>query len=131
MAFNYEFPYTDPNFYNDDWLLKKMKDLLSWMEATDQWKQDYEQAYEEFKQMVEDIENGTFPESIVKAFQKWMREHALDLIGELVKMVFFGLTDDGYFVAYMPEQWNDIIFGTSGLDDFPAGVDYGHLTLSY
>lgn len=27
MAYNYEYPYTDPNRYNDDWLLKKMQEL--------------------------------------------------------------------------------------------------------
>ena len=27
MAYNYEYPYTDPNRSNADWLLKKMKDL--------------------------------------------------------------------------------------------------------
>ncbi len=27
MAYNYEYPYTDPNRYNDDWLLSKMKEL--------------------------------------------------------------------------------------------------------
>lgn len=27
MAYNYEYPYTDPNRYNDDWLLNKMKEL--------------------------------------------------------------------------------------------------------
>ena len=27
MAFNYEYPYTDPNRYNADWLLNKMKEL--------------------------------------------------------------------------------------------------------
>ena len=29
MAYNYEYPYTDPNRYNADWLLNKMKDLES------------------------------------------------------------------------------------------------------
>ena len=29
MAYNYEYPYTDPNRYNDDWLLNKMKELDS------------------------------------------------------------------------------------------------------
>lgn len=27
MAYNYEYPYTDPNRYNADWLLKKMQEL--------------------------------------------------------------------------------------------------------
>ena len=27
MAYNYEYPYTDPNRYNDDWLLNKLKEL--------------------------------------------------------------------------------------------------------
>ena len=27
MAYNYEYPYTDPNRYNSDWLLNKMKEL--------------------------------------------------------------------------------------------------------
>lgn len=27
MAYNYEYPYTDPNRYNSDWILSKMKDI--------------------------------------------------------------------------------------------------------
>lgn len=49
----------------------------------------------------------------------------------IATMVFFNITDDGYFVAYIPESWDDITFGTTGLDVFPAGIDYGHLTLNY
>lgn len=131
MAFNYEYPYTDPNIYNDDWLLKKMKELLAWMEGIEEWKTEYQQAYNDYKQMIDDIENGTFPDSIVNAFNSWMGKNAINLVGQLVKMVFFGLTNDGYFIAYIPESWKDIIFGTTGLDDFPSSVPYGHLTLTY
>ena len=131
MAFNYEFPYTDPNLYNDDWLLSKMKELLAWMEATDAWKNDYAQAYEDFKKMVEDIENGTFPPSIINAFNLYMQRHGLELVGQLVKMVFFGITDEGYFVAYIPEFWDDIIFNTTGYDINLADYDFGHLVLSF
>lgn len=131
MAFNYEFPYTDPNFYNDDWILHKMKDILVWMEDTDEWKQQYQDALDEFRQLVTDIENGNFPEPIQEGFRKWMSENALDLIGELVKMVFFGITDDGYFVAYIPESWEDILFNTTGYDIALAGWDFGHLVLSF
>ncbi len=131
MAFNYEFPYTDPNLYNDDWLLKRMKELLAQMGDMEVWRQEYEQAYEDFKAMVADIEAGTFPESIRDAFSKWMQENAFSLVGELVKLVFFGITDSGHFVAYIPDGWDDIIFNTTGLDITIAGEDYGHLILSF
>lgn len=131
MAFNYEFPYTDPNLYNDDWLLKRMKELLSQLDELEEWKTLWQEEYEEFKYMVEQIEAGNFPQSIRDAFADWMRRNALDLVGELVKMVFFGLNDDGYFVAYIPEGWDDIIFNTTGLDLAIPGYDYGHLVLSF
>lgn len=131
MAFNYEFPYTDPNLYNDDWLLSKMKELLVKLDELEVWKTEYEQAYEDFKKMVEDIENGTFPDSVVNAFRSWMEQNAFSLVGELVKMVFFGITDSGHFVAYIPEYWDDILFNTTGYDIAIVGVDFGHLTLSF
>ena len=131
MAFNFEYPYVDPTQYNADWLLKKMQDLLARMESMDEWRAEYEEAYEDYKKLVEDVEAGTFPPSIAGAFNKWMSENALDLVGAMVKMVFFGITDDGYFVAYLPENWDDITFNTSGYDIALAGYDFGHLVLSY
>ena len=29
-----------------------------------------------------------------------------------MKMVWFGLTQDGYFVAYIPDSWDEITFDT-------------------
>ena len=50
----------------------------------------------------------------------------------IVTMVFFGITDDGYFVAYIPESWDDITFYTTELDIFlPIEPEYGHLVLAY
>ena len=131
MAFNYEFPYTDPNLYNDDWLLKRMKELLTQLDELEEWKQLWQAEYEEFKELVEQIEAGNFPESIRDAFAKWMSENAINLVGELVKMVYFGITNDGYFVAYIPDGWDDIIFNTTGYDITIAGEEFGHLTLSF
>lgn len=53
-------------------------------------------------------------------------------ISEAIKMVFFGLTDTGYFVAYIPESWDDITFNTTEYDiTVPCMTDFGHLVLSY
>ena len=50
----------------------------------------------------------------------------------IVTMVFFGITDDGYFVAYIPDSWDDITFYTTELDIFlDVEPEYGHLVLAY
>lgn len=50
----------------------------------------------------------------------------------IATMVFFGITDDGYFVAYIPDNWDDITFYTTELDIFlPIEPEYGHLVLAY
>lgn len=128
--FNNEYPYTDFHELNLSWVIKKMKELLDRMASMESWRAEHEKQYQQLKDLYDAVMSGNFPPSIVQAFQKWMQENALDLVGELVKMVFFGITDDGYFVAYIPESWDDIIFGTTGYDDFIPGYEYGHLTLS-
>lgn len=131
MAFNYEFPYTDPNLYNDDWLLAKMKQLASDIQEILDESSKFWDAYKEFEAMIAAIESGTFPESIRNAFANWMRDNAVDLVGELVKLVFFGINDEGYWVAYIPESWEDIIFNTTELDISIPGYEYGRLVLSF
>ena len=128
--FTNEYPYTDFHELNLSWVIIKIKQLLDKVDTLEEWRRNHEVEYSELKKLYDDIINGNFPDNVILAFNEWMQNNALDLVGELVKAVFFGITQDGYFVAYIPESWDDIIFGTSGLDDFPAGVDYGHLTLS-
>lgn len=131
MGFIEKYPYTDFEQLNLDWLLEKMKELIDANNVNYQELQDLAHRVDGFEAFYDDIMAGDFPEPFKVAFDHYIQENALDILGEAVKMVFFGLTDDGYFVAYIPESWNEITFGTTGLDDFPAGIPYGHLTLSY
>lgn len=129
--FNNEYPYTDFHELNLSWAIKQIIEVMNQVSTLKEWRIEHESEYQQLKDLYDAVMSGNFPPSIINAFEDWMRQNALDLVGELVKMVFFGITDDGYFVAYIPESWDDIIFGTTGLDDFPAGIEYGHLTLSY
>lgn len=69
--------------------------------------------------------------------QNWINnfdtKYAEKIIAQYIAtMVFFGLTDSGYFVAYIPENWESINFGTTGLDvDAPIQPEFGHLVLLY
>lgn len=58
--------------------------------------------------------------------EAWIAENMPDIIAKAIKMVFFGLTLDGYFVAYIPESWSDIVFDTGAVY---GSEEYGRLIL--
>lgn len=60
--------------------------------------------------------------------QAWIDENMERIIKAAIKMVFFGLTQEGYFVAYIPESWNEITFDT--VMNY-ADENYGRLVLEY
>ncbi len=87
------------------------------------------------------IENVEALQAEMVTVQEWINSFnygpLLATVKEMVNKyitagVYFGLTDDGYFVAYIPEAWNKIAFNTTGYDiDLPIQPEYGHLVLSY
>ena len=130
---NFDFPNT--HFYDTDLreLIYKVTKILKTVDELDAWKSEHEKEYKELKGLYDDIISGNFPPEMYKTLHNWVVENSASIINDLVALVFFRLEiidGGGYFVAYVPESWNDIIFGTSGLDDFPVDVDFGHLTLS-
>lgn len=80
---------------------------------------EYGLAIGELEQTLKDLQGGNY-DKIIEEY-----------IAKAIKMVFFGLTDSGYFVAYIPDSWNEITFNTTEYDIFDTGADYGHLTLTY
>lgn len=76
------------------------------------------------------FKNGALIDFYEKQVEAWINAHMPDIIGKYIRMVFFGLTLDGYFVAYIPEGtgWDDIIFDTGAV----YGSDtYGRLMLLF
>lgn len=60
--------------------------------------------------------------------QKWVDENLERVIDDHIHSVFFGLTLDGYFVAYIPDSWEDITFDTGAVY---GETEYGRLMLYY
>lgn len=76
-------------------------------------------AMEMVQQELEQIRNGDYA---------WLQT----IIQNAIKNVWFGITDAGYFVAYVPESWSDITFRTTGYDYVTELMpDFGHLVLIY
>lgn len=72
--------------------------------------------------------DGEYDEYYKEVMYRWIQEHFADLISEGVKQVFFGLTDDGYFCAYVPDSWSEISFDTGAVY---GRSDYGRLILRF
>lgn len=125
------FPYTNFHELNLSWCLKLLREFDAKLDDLEEWRNTHEDEYKELKEFMDAINSGNFPDSMIQAMRSWLTLNATSIIGDLIKTVFFYLDDNGYFVAVIPDSWSELIFGTTGLDTFPVGYDYGHLTIDY
>ena len=68
--------------------------------------------------------------------QNWINNfdtsYAEEIIASAIAtMIFVEINNDGYIVYYIPENWDDIKFNTTGLDIVIPNTEYGQLVLSY
>lgn len=130
-GFTHRYPYTNYHELNLDYILEQVERIAKENGVIQKDLEELKAEYNKLDDFYNAIMAGNFPDSFKLALAEWFEENAVEILGQFVKFVFFGLTLDGHFVTYIPESWNDIIFGTSGYDDFPPDTDFGHLTLSY
>lgn len=75
--------------------------------------------------------------SDMETVQKWIANFNTSYAEQIIKeylatMIFVEISDAGYIVYYIPNNWNSIQFNTTGLDvDVDEQPEYGHLVLSY
>lgn len=125
-----DFDFPNSHFYDDDLreLIKMYKTLTEDVEVLNAWKETHQEEYETLEEFMSNIENGDFPQSMYSAMVTWLQTNAYDIIGGMIKHVYFGLTNDGYFCAFIPENWSDVQFDT--VTDYSDPL-YGHLVLMY
>lgn len=82
---------------------------------------DLQNEFEEFKA------SGFF-DYYAEQIEQWIKDNTALLFTMLAKQVFFGLNDEGYFVAYIPDGWEDITFDTGAVY---GRSDYGRLILRF
>ena len=131
MAF-FEFPHT--RTYDSDlgWLIRNVSSYNETIDALNQWIATNTPRIEDLEAFKDALESGILPAGVQHGIEVWMSTHAAEIIAAVIKNVWFGLTNAGYFVAYVPDSWNDIIFKTTGYDISLALMpDFGHLVLQY
>lgn len=75
----------------------------------------------------EKVKNGEYVSLYLDALSSWIDNNLQELVGRVVKYVMFGLTDTGYFCAYIPKTWDFIQFDTI----MNGGELNGHLVLRW
>lgn len=78
--------------------------------------------YEEF----EKFKDSGFTDYYIDIIKDWIDKNFAEIIKLGIRQVFFGLTDDGHFVAYIPDSWSDIQFDTGAVYSLDT---YGRLIL--
>lgn len=71
------------------------------------------------------------------AVNKWIDDFDTSYIEKIVTqylstMIFVEISNSGYIIYNIPENWESITFNTTGLDiTLDSQPEYGHLVLSY
>ena len=131
MSF-FEFPHT--RTYDSDlgWIIRDDMTQDEAIANIKDWIRTTQPTIDDLNRLYEAIISGNLPQGMIDGIIVWMDENALDLVGQMVKHVYFGLNDAGYFIVTIPENWKELVFNTTGLDiDVPLQPEYGHLTISY
>lgn len=133
MSF-FEFPHT--RTYDSDlgWLIKHVNSYDETIAALNEWIAENEPKMDDLLAFMDELLKGDLPEGMKQGLYQWAQENLIDLVGATIKMVFFGILDDGHFVAYIPDSWDDITFNTTYYDIVLTShpeYKFGHLVLSY
>lgn len=85
-------------------------------------------AVEELEAIFKKFVESGFEDYYYQLLTEWFDKNAFEIYELIAKQVFFGLTDDGYFCAYVPDSWSDIEFDTGSVY---GSYTYGRLILRY
>ena len=108
-----------------NYLLNEMTKTLNLLGADlKAWADYVEQLYEILKQFMESGFDDYYKQQVIE----WIDQHLTWLFTTIARQVYFGLTLEGYFVAYIPDGWSDIVFDTGA--DYTLDT-YGRLILRW
>lgn len=77
---------------------------------------------------LEKVKNGDYISLYLDSLINYINNNLQGLVGNIVKFVVFGLSQDGHFVAMTPSTWQFIHWDT--IMDYSSQL-YGHLVLRW
>lgn len=109
-------------------VIEKLNEVITLVNGeTDSW-ESIIQAVQELQEEFQEFIDGGFEEYYEDLLRAWIDDNMQSIIARSVKNVYFGITQDGHFVAYIPDCWRELHFDT-GYD--PTVDTFGRLILRW
>lgn len=105
-----------------------IQQLIDEMDSKDEQVEQNTADIAELKNLFNKFIDSGFEDYYEDLLEKWIVDNSVFIYSTFAKQVFFGLTDDGYFCAYVPDSWSDVKFDTGMVF---GNNTYGRLILRY
>lgn len=83
----------------------------------------------ELQRQFKEFKEHGFDDYYRKVIEQWVLDNFADIIETAIQTLFFGLTEDGHFCAYVPKNWSKYMNFDTGATY--GADDYGRLKIAY
>lgn len=109
-------------------VVDKLNEVINLVQGSPAVVEEMQANIAELQELFKEFQEHGFDDYYADQVAAWIQDNLEWIFEKVVKQVYFGLTLDGHFVAYIPDGWSDIVFDT-GMN---YGVDtYGRLILRW
>ena len=121
MGFFNNFPYTNFHELNSDWILQFVKEL------SEKYPKDFEAIAKKVSELSKNVDK------LSGKVENFDYNYISGLLEKYIPAsIYPEITDAGYIVFNIPENWDNITFNTTGIDiELELQPEYGHLVLNY
>lgn len=109
-------------------LLSELQDITVKIDVESQDIEDLKKRLEELEKLFEEFQQNGFKDTYMELIEAWLQENMWCIMSWGSRIVWFGISDDGYFQAFIPDNFNFLNFDVNMDSESP---DYGKLMLSY
>lgn len=127
---------TIPSFYwdvvSDEQRVKeiccRLGSLIEYVKTLTDGENQLAEDLQDLKTLFEKFQESGFDDYYKEQVEEWVAANLDYVFNNVAKQVYFGINEQGYFTAYIPSGWSDIIFDTG----YDYSLDtYGRLILRW
>lgn len=109
-------------------VVSKLNEVIENINNKDDGVTELQAAVVSLQEQLDYLRTQGFDEFYADKVAEWIMANTEIIFKNTINQVFFGLTYDGYFCAYVPQSWSEIDFDTGAVY---GTNEYGRLILRY